>query len=433
MILSFLLRYIYPSIHVDNFENTCKSMQNAICLSTVLFASYAIYTDSDTILIQAIQYVKYFSLVDLLLCSPEIAVHHCAVLGMIIPYLDSPEFYAVSRSEFITILTTEFSTIFLVLRTIMPKKYGLLHICNNALFMASFAYTRMYNYSNHLIYNETLYENIDQYLTPINATMLIGSIYTLFFLNIYWMTLIVKTIVKQFVDYLPSFQQCETLIKYMFFTSPIASLLIYTPFANSIYWLDIMGQTLLSVSSYIYHNAVSKSPIDKNVLDKDMLWPYINDVLLIHVRCFGCVVVNTNLYGHLTTLSSSMHLQMVLLYLSFMHHGIAMYTFVKYVMGLKHDGAVLTVNDKGSSLLWPLQLCQGLPILVDSLIVSFSTDDFNARTNMFLITALIFINGKITPFYHANHLVFHGLLLIQTIFLCNANVIANRGVLVHDV
>jgi hypothetical protein len=110
-----------------------------------------------------------------------------------------------------------------------------------------------------------------------------------------------------------------------------------------------------------------------------------------------------------------------------------MYTFVKYVMGLKHDGAVLTVNEKSLALLWPLQVCQGLPILVDSLIVSFSTDDFNARTNMLLITALIFINGKITPFYHANHLVFHGLLLIQTIFLCNANVIANRGVLVHDV
>jgi hypothetical protein len=96
-------------------------------------------------------------------------------------------------------------------------------------------------------------------------------------------------------------------------------------------------------------------------------------------------------------------------------------------MGLKRDGVVMRVNEHSWALLWPLHLCQGLPILVDSLIVAFSTDDFNARTNILLITALIFINGKIAPFYQANHFVFHGLLLIQTIFLCNANVIANRG------
>ena len=69
MIISFLLRCIYPSIHVVDFENTCKTIQNMACLSTVLFATYAIYTDSDICLLSAIQYVKYFSMIDLLLCS----------------------------------------------------------------------------------------------------------------------------------------------------------------------------------------------------------------------------------------------------------------------------------------------------------------------------------------------------------------------------
>lgn len=427
MILSFLLRILYPCIHVDNFENICKSIQNMACLSTVLFASYAIYTDSDTLLSSTIQYVKYFTMIDLLICSPEILIHHCAVLGIIIPYLDTPDFYAISRTELIAILKTEISTIFLVLHNIIPKKYGILYILNNVLFTGSFEYTRIYSYSHHLIYNEELYDKIDHYLTPINATIAIGSIYTLYFLNIYWMAIIVNTIIKQFVDYLPTYKQCESIIKYMFFMSPVVSLAIYDPLTNPIYWVDIVGQSMLSVSSYIYHNAASKLPIDKNWLENDIVWLYINDVLLIHVRCFGCVVVNTNLYGHLMSLSSAMYLQMVLLYLSFIHHCIAMYTFVKYVMGLKRDGVVMRVNEHSWALLWPLHLCQGLPILVDSLIVAFSTDDFNARTNMWLITALIFINGKIAPFYHANHLIFHGLLLIQTLFLCNSNVIANRG------
>jgi hypothetical protein len=427
MILSFLLRILYPCVYVDDFDTMCKPFQNMACLSTVLFASYAIYTDSDIILSSTIQYVKYFTMIDLLICSPEILIHHCAVLGIIIPYLDTPDFYAISRTELIAILKTEISTIFLVLHNIIPKKYGILYILNNVLFTGSFAYTRIYSYSHHLIYNEALYDKIDHYLTPINATIAIGSIYTLYFLNIYWMAIIVNTIIKQFVDYLPTYKQCESIIKYMFFMSPVVSLAIYDPLTNPIYWVDIVGQSMLSVSSYIYHNAASKLPIDKNWLENDIVWLYINDVLLIHVRCFGCVVVNTNLYGHLMSLSSAMHLQMVLLYLSFAHHCIAMYAFVKYVMGLKRDGVVMRVNEHSWALLWPLHLCQGLPILVDSLIVAFSTDDFNARTNILLITALIFINGKIAPFYQANHFVFHGLLLIQTIFLCNANVIANRG------
>ena len=427
MILSFLLRCIYSYVHVDDFDNMCKPFQNMACLSTVLFASYAIYDNSDSMLITAIQYVKYFTLVDLFICTPEVMVHHIAVLGMVLPYLDNPDFFTDTRTEMIALLTTEISTIFLVLRNVVSKKCGLLHILNNVLFIASFTYTRIYSYSLHLIYNEELYNKIDQYLSPITSTLVIMSIYMLYFLNIYWMSIIIKTVVKQFVDYLPTFQQCESIIKYIFFTSPVASLLIYTPFTNMIYWVDIVGQTLLSASSYIYHNMASNCSIDKNVLDNDILWLYVKDVIFIHLRCFGCVVVNTNLYGHLTTLSSSMHIQMILLYLSFMHHCIAIYVFVKYVMGLKDDGAVLTVNDKRSALLWTIYVCQGLPILVDSLIVAFSTDDFNARTNMLLITALIFINGKIAPFYQANHFVFHGLLLIQTIFLCSSNVIANRG------
>jgi hypothetical protein len=245
----------------------------------------------------------------------------------------------------------------------------------------------------------------------------------------YWAAIILKTLVKQFKSQMPSFQQCESIIKYMFFTSPLASLFLYRPFANHIYFIDTIGQGILAVSSYEYHKAVSQHNLDKNVLDNDIIWPYIDDVLLIHIRCFCCVLTNTNLYTALTHNLPIMHLQMGKLYFSLLSHTASMYNFVKYLFILKSENHTLTINEDDTAKLAPLHLFQGSSILLDSLIVAFSTNSLTHRNNMLVITALIFINGKVAPFYHMNHLVFHALLLLQTIFLCQSNIVANNDML----
>jgi hypothetical protein len=219
----------------------------------------------------------------------------------------------------------------------------------------------------------------------------------------------------------------------MFFTSPLASLFLYRPFANHIYFLDTIGQGMLAASSYEYHNAVSQQQLDKNVLDNDIIWPYINDVLLIHIRCFFCVLTNTNLYTSLTQNLPNMHLQMGKVYFSLISHSASMYHFVKYAFTLKSEDHSLTVNEDDAAKLAPLQFFQGSSILLDSLIVAFSTNSLTHRNNILIITALIFINGKVAPFYHMNHLVFHALLLLQTIFLCQSNIAANDQMLNYPI
>jgi len=408
-----------------NVQTFFKAIQNTYCLAIVSYASYVIYTRDVQLYLHAGQVIQWQCVFDMLLCSPDLILHHLFVLGLLYPFLTTPGIEIHTQIEMSTILTTEMSTIFLVLSNIIPKKYQKLTIMNNVLFISTFAYTRLYMYSTALIYNVYLHNSLAMHLSSAKSTLLITSLYGLFFLNIYWGAIILKTLVKQYKPIMPSFQQCESIIKYMYFTSPLASLFLYRPFTHSIYFLDTIGQCMLAVSSYAYHNAASRHLPDKNVLDRDLLWIYINDVVLIHIRCFFCILTNINLYTTLTHNLPKMHIQIGKLYFSFVSHIASVYNVVKYIFSIKNNNHILSINGDEVDKMLPLHLFQGSSILLDSLIVAFSTNSLTHRNNMLVITALIFINGKVAPFYHMNHLVFHALLLLQTIFLCQSNMAAN--------
>jgi hypothetical protein len=300
---------------------------------------------------------------------------------------------------------------------------------NNILFIVLFIYTRVYQYTNKGIYNETLYLEIDKYYDVFDAMLIKIGIYLLYFMNLYWFSIIIKTFVKKINQscIVLSFCQTEHIIKCMYFLSILACLSIYKPFLNHIYFLDIFGVTMLSITSYEYHNRVTKYKFDKNVLDDDLIWYYIDDVLLINIRCFLCILTNTNLYVSLTTLSKNMYINITLVYVSVLFHSASMYHFVKYMFKIKGDNENMTITDGIPDKFAALCLFNGLPILVDTLIIIFNTNDLYNRNNMILITALIFINGMVKPFYHMNHLAFHVLLFFQTIFLCQSNVFVNEN------
>lgn len=454
-----------------NIQSIFKTIQNMYCLVIVSYAIYALFTRDISLYLHVGKIIQWQCIFDMLLCSPELALHHLFAIGILHPFLTTPGIEMHTHNEMSTILSTELSTIFLVLRNIIPAKYKRLGAINNAIFIATFVYTRLYIYSTQLIYSEHVHYMLTTHLPPSKSMLLFTSIYGLYFLNIYWAAIILKTLVKQFKSKMPSFQQCESIIKYMYFTSPLASLVLYRPFTNSIYFLDTIGQSMLAVSSYEYHNAASRHLPDKNVLDQDLLWLYINDVLLIHVRCFFCILTNANLYTSLTKNIPIMNLKMGIVGISFLAHTSSMYNVVKYLFALrlctctplnmyngtpngringdlratsdkdncchahdtcedvKTDNHILTINGDDADKMLPIQFFQGFPILLDSLIIAFSTKSLTHRNNILVITALIFINGKVAPFYHMNHVVFHALLLLQTIFLCQSNIAANDQLL----
>jgi hypothetical protein len=409
-------------------RNIFKTIQNVYCLPVVLYATYACYSNDINTQIRMLSIIKWQCIFDFLLCTPDLMIHHIAVLLLICPSLNSTNALSNLMPLMIGVLKTEISTIFLVCRGFIPEKYKTLSTINNILFVSLFIYTRVYEYTNKVIYNETIHRDIDKYYSPFDAKLIKIGGYTLYVMNLYWFAIIIKIFVKQINQsgLLLSFYQTEHVIKSMYFLSILACVCIYNPFSNHIYLLDIFGVTMLSITSYEYHNRVTKYKLDKNVLDDDLIWYYIDDVLLINIRCFLCVLTNTNLYVSLTTISKNMYINMTLVYVSLLFHSACMYHFVKYMFKIKCDNENMTITDGIPDKFVALSLFNGLPILVDTIIIIFNTNDLYNRNNMLLITALIFINGMVKPFYHANHLAFHLLLLFQTIFLCQSNVFVNE-------
>lgn len=255
------------------------------------------------------------------------------------------------------------------------------------------------------------------------------AVYSLYFLHLYWLAIIMKTVVKELMDknIQLSFYQCENIIKYMYFGSLATTLVLYGPFQHSIYYIDTIGVAMLSISSYEYHNTMSIQRIGKNVLDDDLIWYYINDVIFIHVRCFMALVTNVNIYKSLTTLSPDMNIHICQLYLSFILHILAIYFFVKYIFKIKCANEMMEVNEGIPPKYQIINILHAIPVLFNSLVIAFNNDNLYSRNNMLFITAFMFICSSVRPFYHMNHLGFHVLLFIQTIFVCQSNIIANNG------
>jgi hypothetical protein len=125
----------------------------------------------------------------------DIIIHHLLVITLIYFLFSSN----VDDSEKLpiveTILSTEFSTNFLILKSILPRirllPSGVVHI-NNLLFVATFFYYRVYNYFVKILISKNLFFIIVNNFTGMRLFLLFFSIYGFFALNIYWSWLILK-------------------------------------------------------------------------------------------------------------------------------------------------------------------------------------------------------------------------------------------------
>jgi hypothetical protein len=423
MFLLRVIEYYYP-IH-ENIKNTIQTnfnyLQNIYCLGIVSYATVTMLSSNIELQQTAINIVKWQCILEILLCRPDVILHHIAVLCILYPVTNNFDVITHFIPEMITVLQTEISSIFLSLRGIIPTKYTRFHIINNLCFLFTFVYTRLYQYINYIIYNESMYNNIILYYTPSNATILVIGLHSLFYVNIYWGAIIIKTIIKPFQmsDFMPTFYQCEHIIKYTYFLSSTVCFYIYYPLENAWCYMDILGVSILSISSYYYHNMTTYFAIDKNSLDDDFVWYYIKDIVCIHLRCFLCIVTNTNIY--IRSLSDVFNMKMMLLYTSFIIHYVGIDQFIKYIKVLKDSNESMPLHKGVPPKFMRIQLFQGIPVIIDSLIIAYSSNHIYARNNIFLITAIIIINLLVGPLYQMNHLMFHILLLCQTFFLCQMN------------
>jgi hypothetical protein len=418
----------------DFLEGKCKLIQNLYHLFVVSYSIYAFFT-SDEEIINAIHYIKWHCVIDLLFCSRGMLLHHFIIFIISINLINLPQiFHENTTRERAVFLSTEISSFFMIIRNIIPENiflYERLLAINDLLFVALFFYTRIFQYSHFLIYNNNLYEKIETFINPFQGNILIFCLYSFYILNICWSFIIVKRFVKLYIfKYLLGAQECEKIIKFMYFTSPIISFISYHPYKNIIYSLDTFGQFILSISSFEYHNALSKQTTREiNIYDDNIILYYLNDVLSINIRTFFTVFTNLNLFNWRRNMIINLFVKGILLSISLATHIFTINGYVKYIYTLKNLDVGFMIDDKDKKKNLIKDLYKIIPIFLDLLIILYNTNNRNICNNLLVINLLIIVNEKVKPFYEMTHLVFHILLFFQTVILCQANIFTNNNIL----
>ena len=97
---------------------------------------------------------------------------------------------------------------------------------------------------------------------------------------------------------------------------------------------------------------------------------------------------------------------------------------VKFITTLKNEGETFYLTEQGTYKNNMINFLSGSAILMDTFICMTNTN-FSVRTNLLIITFIIYIYSYVRPLYNMTHLGLHILLGFQTLALCQSNIVAN--------
>jgi len=423
-----LVNYLIPFTKQKLIKEKLLIFENIYALFFIGYILYSIYdwiTTSRTVsLYNASVYLKIYLITDLLLCSQELILHHICSIILIQTGINIFCVNPILHYYIVIIYGTELSTLFLIFHILFEQCHitnKLTHV-NDLLFIITFVYTRIYLYSKYIIFDKQIYDLLYEKAPYLYYNIICICFYILYILNLYWFFIIIKKLVKPLTKL--SSYYCEKALKYTYGLSLFGSIYLYRPYQNIPFTADIVGQLLLCISSYNYHYALELElangipEYNINTLNDHIIWKYLTDVICIHIRSAVCVLVHTNIFGHQLT-----NLNVFYMIISFLLHYVSLHYHITFITDLKNKKDTY-VDDHNSYKQHIINNLFGLPILVDTLICMTNTN-FYIRTNLLVITCLIFIYSYIRPLYNMTHLGLHILLGFQTLVLCQSNIVAN--------
>lgn len=339
-----------------------------------------------------------------------------------------------------SVMSTEISTIFYVFRdwlkeydkkcvkkdwhvTWLPR----VRLINDLLFFGSFAYTRVYLYTKEIMFNSEYNNQIKIYNTDVFYTIYTSSVYILYILNIYWFSILCKGLFKHFKCV--KLVSCEYLLQYTYSASLIYTIYGYWNYLgeHSIYYLDILGYVLVTVSSYLYHNALYKK--------LTVIYPETNvdvmDIVPIYLFDIFCVNAKTWLTGyvhHTVTHGFLQSYKFPIIIFMGVAHIVSFLLYCWYIYSLKKQNTTFTVDMKPDNKTKIINVIIGLPIVINIVISAINNHDrYYLALNMMLNLGINSIILFMVPFYQMNHLALHMSLLWMTVILveCNTGIIKN--------
>ena len=346
--------------------------------------------------------------------SYDLKLHHICIFGVIFYnyyYNVSPEY----RFIFLySLLKTEISSIFYVLKYWLPKK-TIIYNLNTILFYISFFKLRIYNFYYEVIYNHFSFQIIIQKYSSSNyylSNILFISCYGLFILNLYWFLIMNKILYKMITKIINVNKDilCHQLCGYLHWINIPLSFYIYQYNPNEKYIFDMIGVIILSILSYKYHIDIYKKLYNKEIEEytipnKDNIILFINDTIAIQLRSF--LIILTNYYN-------SKNLFFIL-FLSGIFHISSIYHCIINILEL------LINNDNNKNTFFSLHnIFSGIPIVFDVFLLCINSP-IEISIPFLLVNITIALLFIVKPFYKLTHVAFHILLIVQNYYICLSN------------
>lgn len=340
----------------------------------------------------------------------DLKIHHVYILGIIFYNY----YYNVSfEDKFIflySLLKTEISSIFYILKYYLPKN-SIIYNINNIIFFALFFKFRLVDFYSEIITNtigiDYIIQNYSRTNYILNAIIFI-CIYGLYALNIYWFLIINKILYKSLNLSINKESICHYLCSFIQFINIPVSIFIYSYSPNQKYMFDMIGIIGLSISSYLYHidiyNRFTKNQITEYLVpDHDNIVLFFNDNIFIQFRSF------------LTLITSFYYNDNFLFYffISGTFHSLSLYHVILNIFNLlnnsehKSNGEFNNINN----------LLTLMPITVDVVLIFFNMTT-NIAKPFLLVNVLLNMLLFIEPYYKLNHVALHFLLIIHNYYLC---------------
>ena len=409
-----------------NLQNneTLKYIQNVntlvVSTCTALSALHYFTFSSYTTLPYILKLINFHCTVDLFLTTKiDIFIHHVITIGLAQFFFYKPLPIDVVHFETLILCATELSSIFLVSREWIHKKSPY-YALNNYAFILSFFFTRLYLFPKYLLLGENCVNFLVSIMTPFDRCWYFGTLYAFTGINIYWGTIMIKTIcgkVRTIHPFVFTYVNNEYFLQYTYFFSPIIAIWVYSSSVD-IQWIDIVGQVLLSYNSFQYHRRLYKAikELDKdesastiNVFSYSIRPYYIADIVSIHTRTF---------FYSISKLVPLYPQGMITLGGLLTFHGITIYHFYDHILGMidQKKASFYSVFDPF------FDIAIQLPILLSLVLcVIYSNTMVNAHHNL-LSFLLICACLMLKPCYELNHLCLHFCLLYHTFSSCMGNI-----------
>lgn len=413
-----LLYRFFDEVKIEYYSNVGLFILSCICILNTIY-------DYDYTL--CAQIMKYYMIADLCFIpynKKDMIFHHIFSIMMLeygLHNIDfTTNFYSLKQ-----IFLTECSSVFLSLYTIVDgsewKNKRLKSQVVSLLkcfFICSFIKYRIYDFYKNVIVNPYFFDSIYTN-TQMSYYFLRITIFSLFGLNLYWFTKLLKVIYKYFFRNI-SMTSAEYVLQYSYGACFLVSCGTYTfigtDYQKTYYadyiFSDVCANFILFVSSYNFHHHIyTKLLTDPNMNRATYKYKsyLLQDVAAIQLRAIIQLYVHLKIHGLYDSYKS-------LLYTLISYSVLVISLTESTYFNMIYNGQILPILEVNKTT-------QKLDMLLGSnpffCILLSTMGNYNTldATNTIILLYMTFLITVVKPFYNMNHLFIHIFMMFINYYL----------------